>query len=153
MDAQDLAARDGPGSRVAAAMGLVGIMVGIVLILDPRGLLDAIFLGRAAPAAVAAFTYTDAFRARQAPVLLLLVMLNLPMLIAVLLNGRRTALMRRLDIGLGLATCAVLAWTILDGPALVAPSGDRTLKWFLALVVVFTLIDIGIKLYRERLRP
>lgn len=80
-------------------------------------------------------------------------MLNIPMLIAVIVNGRRfSAIMRRIEMELSLVTCAVLAWTVLDGPVFMAPSSDRTVKGFLVLIVAFTLIDIGIKLHRS-VRP
>ena len=133
-------------------MGVVGILCGLFVLLDPRWLLDVLFGGRAAPAAYEAFTYTDTFRQRQAPFLLVLILLNVPLFVAVIVNGRWPAILRRIEIGLGLVTCAVLTWTVLDGPVFMAPSSDRTVKFFLVLIVVFTLIDIGVKLYRS-VRP
>jgi hypothetical protein len=55
------------GGRAAMVMGLVGILCGTFVLIDPRWLLDVLFGGRAAPAAYEAFTYTAAFRQRQAP--------------------------------------------------------------------------------------
>jgi len=140
------------GGRTAMVMGVVGILCGLFVLLDPRWLLDVLFGGRAAPAAYEAFTYTDTFRQRQAPFLLVLILLNVPLFVAVIVNGRWPAILRRIEIGLGLVTCAVLTWTVLDGPVFMAPSSDRTVKFFLVLIVVFTLIDIGVKLYRS-VRP
>lgn len=79
-------------------------------------------------------------------------MLNIPMFITVIVKGRRPAMMRRIEMGLSLVLCAVLAWTVLDGPVFMAPSSDRTVKLFLVLIGVFTLIGIGIKLHRS-VRP
>jgi hypothetical protein len=140
------------GGRAALVMGVVGILCGLLVLIDPRWLLDVLFGSRAAPAAYEAFTYTDTFRQRQAPFLLVLIVLNIPLLITVIVKGRRSAIMRRIEVGLSLATCAVLVWTVLDGPVFIAPSSDRTVKFFLVLIVAFTLISIGIKLYRS-VRP
>ena len=68
------------------------------------------------------------------------------------MHGRWSAILRRIELGLSLVTCAALAWTVLDGPVFMAASSDRTVKFFLVLIVVFTLLDIGVKLYRS-VRP
>lgn len=140
------------GGRAAMVLGLVGILCGLFVLIDPRWVLDVFWGGRAAPAAYEALTYTDTFRQRQAPFLLVLILLNIPLFITVLVNGRWSAILRRLEIGLSLITCAALTWTVLDGPAFMAASSDRTFKFFLVLIVAFTLIDIGIKL-RRSVRP
>lgn len=140
------------GSRAGMVMGLVGIVCGIFVLTDPRWLLDVFWGGRAAPAAYEALTYTDTFLQRQAPWLLVLLMLNIPLFIAVIVKGRQSALMQRLEGGLSLVLCAVMAWTVLDGPVFLAPSSDRTVKFFLVLIVAFTLIYIGIKMHRS-VRP
>lgn len=55
--------------------------------------------------------------------------------------------MRLTEVALSLVTCAVLTWTVLDAPVFIARSSDRTIKFFLVLIVAFTLIGIGIKLH------
>lgn len=140
------------GSRAAMVMGLAGILCGIFILLDPRWVLDAFWGGRAAPAAYQALTYTETFRQRQAPWLLVLLLLNIPLFITVIVNGRRSALMRRMEVGLSLVLCAVMAWTVLEGPVFMAPESDRTAKFFLVLIVAVTLLGMGIKLYRS-VRP
>lgn len=140
------------GGRTAMVMGLVGILCGLFVLLDPRWVLELFWGGRAAPAAYEALTYTDTFLRRQAPFLLVLLLLNIPLFITVIVRGRWSALLRRLEMGLGLATSAVMVWTVVDGPIFIAPSGDRTAKFFMGLIVVFSLIAIGIELYRS-VRP
>lgn len=140
------------GSRAAIAMGLVGILCGLFVLIDPRWILDVFWGGRAAPAAYEALTYTDTFLQRQAPCLLVLILLNIPIFITVLVQGRWSAILRRIEMGLGLVDCAVMAWTVLDGPVFIAPASDRTVKFFLVLIVAFVLVDIGVKLHR-RVRP
>ena len=145
-------------SRTALGMGLLGTLCGLFVLTEPGWLLDVFYGGRAAPEAYAALTYTDAFRQRQAPCLLALIVLNVPILIATMainlgmVNGRWSATLRRIKGGLNLVLCAVLAWTVLDGPVFMAPASDRMVKGALVLIVAFTLIGMGVSLYRS-VRP
>lgn len=140
------------GGRVAVVMGIVGVLCGLFVLIEPRWVLDVFWGGRAAPAAYEALTYTETFRQHQAPWLLGLLVLNIPMWITVIVMGRWPALLRRIETGLVLVTCAAMAWTVLDGPVFMAPSSDRTAKFIMVLIVVFVLIDLGLKLYRS-VRP
>jgi hypothetical protein len=140
------------GGRGALAMGILGIVCGLYALAHPRWLLDFFWDGRAAPSAYAALTYADAFLQSQALWLLALLMLNIPVLVGVIVQGRWSPLTRRIHTCLGLVTCAAITWTIADGPLFVAPVSDRTAKLLLVLVVAFTLIDLGMKRYR-RVRP
>jgi len=97
-------------------------------------------------------TSTDTFLHRQGPCLLALILLNVPLLITVMINGHWSASMRRSELALALATRAVLAWTVLDGPVFTASSSDRTIRFFMAIIAVFTLIKLGIE-WRCRVRP
>jgi len=140
------------GGRAAMVMGIVGILCGLFVLVDPRWMLDFFWSGRAAPAAYEALTYTDTFLRHQAPFLLVLLLLNIPLLIVVIVKGRWSALLRRMEIWLGLVTCAAMAWTILDGPVFMASASDRAVKGFMVLITAFTLIYYGVKLHRS-VRP
>jgi hypothetical protein len=140
------------GGRVAMVMGIIGILCGLFVLIDPRWLLDVFWGGRAAPVAYEALTYTDTFCQRQGPFLFLLILMNLPLFIMVIVKGRRPAIIRRIEDGLSLVTCAAMAWTILDGPIFIASHSDQTAKFILALIIVFTLIALGVKQYRS-VRP
>jgi hypothetical protein len=137
------------GGRTALVMGIVGVVCGLSVLLDPRRLLDIVWGGQAAPAAYEALTYTDTFLQRQAPWLLVLILLNVPILITAIVSGRWPAALRRIQDGLSLVLCAVLVWTVLDGPVFIQPISDQTAKVFLVLIVAFTLIGFGIKLHRS----
>ena len=140
------------GGRTAMVLALAGIVCGLLVLLDPHRLLDVLFGGRAAPAAYEALTYTETFRSRQGPWLLGLLLLNIPMFLTVIVQGCWSALMRRLELGLSLVTCAVLAWVVSDGPVLLTPVSDRTAKFFLVLIAASVLLNIAIQLHR-RVRP
>ncbi len=51
-----------------------------------------------------------------------------------------------------LLTCAVLTWTIVDGPVFMTERSDNTAKLLVALIVAFTVIHLAIRAYR-RVRP
>jgi len=138
-----------PGGRAAMVMALLGILCGLAVLIDPRWVLELLFRGQMAPAAYDALTYTETFRHRQAPSLLVLLALNIPLLITVIVSGRWSAMMGRIDTGLRLLTCAMLGWIVLDGPVFIASGSDQMIKFFMAVIATVTLIDLGIKLHRS----
>ncbi len=140
------------GGRATHALGMVGILCGLFVLLDPTWILDFFWGGRAAPSAYEALTYTDTFRARQAPWLLGLLLLNIPLFLAVILSGRWSAMLRRVETLQTLALCGVMAWTVADGPVFNAPTSDRMVKSLLVLIVIVTLGTLAIQQYR-RVRP
>lgn len=140
------------GGRASVVMGLFGIVFGAYVLVNPHWVLDFFWGGKAAPVAYQALTYTDSFLQRQAPVLLALIMLNIPLNLAVVMSGRRSATVRRIEFWLSLLMCAAMAWTVADGPILMTPSGDQTAKALLAIIVAWVLISMGLKLYRS-VRP
>lgn len=140
------------GGRAAQVLGMVGILCGLFVLLDPTWILDFFWGGRAAPSAYEALTYADTFRARQAPWLLGLLLLNIPLFLAVIVSGRWSAMLRRVETVLNLVLCGVMAWTVADGPVFNAPTSDRMVKFFLVLIAVVTLVILAIQQYR-RVRP
>jgi hypothetical protein len=84
--------------------------------------------------------------------LFVLLTLNIPLMITVIVNGHWSVITRRIEIGLGLLTCAAMMWAVLDGPVFMARASDGLVKSLLVLITVFTLINYGIKLHRS-VRP
>ncbi len=140
------------GGRATMVLALIGILCGLFVLLDPRWVLDVIWGGRAAPAAYQALTYTETFRNRQAPWLLALLLLNVPIYLTVIVIGRWTAGIRRIETLFAFVTCAALVWTVVDGPVFMAATSDKTVKFFLVLIVAFTLIHFGVQWHR-RVKP
>ena len=139
-------------NRIAMAAGIVGILCGVFVLIEPRWLLDVVWQGGAAQEAYTALTYAEPFRHRQAPILLVLLLLNIPMLTAAILGGRWSVNMRRMETALSLITCGVMLWTVLDGPVFMADSSDSTVKFVMVVIVAITLINFGIQAFR-RVRP
>ena len=137
------------GGRAAMMMALVGMLCGLYVLIEPRWALDFFWGGRAAPAAYQALTYTDAFRQHQAPWLLALLLFNIPVFIAVIVKGRWTTTLRRIETGSSLVTCAVLAWTVMNGPVFMTPVSDGTAKFLVVLIIAFTLIAMAVKSHKK----
>lgn len=140
------------GGRVGMVFGIIGILFGAFILLEPSRVLDFFWNGKAAPAAYAALTYTDAFLQLKAPLLFALILMNVPLIVFVMIQGRWSAGMRRLETIMVLINCAVMMWAVLGGPIMMTSISDRTAKFFLLLIVVVTLIDLGVKLLR-RVKP
>lgn len=137
------------GGRTALVMGVFGIICGIFLVINPSWILDFFWNGKAAPAAYHALTYTESFLQLQAPILLIQMLLNIPLYIAVIIKGRWTNSLRRLEMILGLANCATIVWTIAGGPILMSPHSDSVAKLMMALIVVFTLLMMAIEKFKS----
>ncbi|WP_158549227.1 hypothetical protein [Lysobacter silvisoli] len=138
-----------PGGRAAMVLGLIGIVLGIAAMLEPRWILDLFWGGRAAPAAYEALTYTDTFRQRQGPVLLLLVLFNVPMLLIAIARGRWPASLQRMQWVLTPLTCAAMLWTVFDGPMMMTDRSDSVAKFCLAVIAAISLIDVAVKAVRK----
>lgn len=138
--------------RTGLVMAVLGIFLGVYLLVDARRVLEVVWGGRIAPAALEALTYTDTFRQLQGPWLLGLLLLNVPLLITVIVQGRWSATLRRLETALCLLTCAAMVWTVLDGPVFITPMSDQTAKALMSLIVVLTLIGLGFRWWRT-VRP
>lgn len=139
-------------NRIAMAAGIVGILCGVSVLIEPRWLLDVVWQGRAAQEAYTALTYAEPFRHRQAPILLALLLLNIPMLTAAILGGRWSVNMRRMETALSLITCGVMLWTVLDGPVFMADNSDSTVKFAMIVIIAITLGNFGVQAFR-RVRP
>lgn len=134
-----------PVNRSALAMGVIGILCGVYLLANPAWLLDVFLGGRAAPIAYEALSYTDTFRQRQAPWLFGLLLLNVPILIALIVKGRWSTTLHRLYDVHGVLLCAVAAWALFGGPIFRASASDSAIKLALLLTLVWTLILYGLR--------
>ena len=140
------------GSRASLVLAIIGILCGLFILVQPTWLLDVVWGGRAAPVAYQALTYTDTFLHRQAPWLFLLLLLNVPMFLVVIVQGRWTPRMRRIETIGTLLLCAVMTWAVLDGPIFRTQASDEMTKVLLVLITVVSLASVAIGEYR-RVRP
>ncbi|MGH8049267.1 MAG: hypothetical protein ACREPB_01255 [Arenimonas sp.] len=142
------------GGRLGMVMGLIGIVFGLYVLAEPRWVLDVVWGGHAAPVAYQALTYTDSFLQLQGPILFALILFNIPFFIAVIVKGKHTPLLRRVETASSLVTCAVMVWVILDGPIFMTATSDGTTKLLMLLIVIVSLLMMAIEMYRNvRPRP
>ena len=140
------------GGRAAVALALFGMICGYLVLIFPLWLFEAIFDGRVAPALRDSFTYTDRFLQRQAPWMLGLMLANVLLWLAVMIQGRWPPLLRHVETVLSLIFCAVMFWTVFDGPVFVGTASDQTARFFLLVIALLSLVLVGMSLYRK-VRP
>ena len=137
------------GGRWLLLLGIAGIALGLYVLWNPRVVLDFAWQGHAAPIAYQALSYTDHFLGRQAIPLFVLLALNIPLLLAAFVAGRWTPLLQRIESVHGLVLCAVMAWTVFDGPVMGTASSDTVARSLLAMITLFTLLTYGVRHLRR----
>ena len=98
------------------------------------------------------FAFDGAFLRERAPWLLPIWAGHFGVHVAAFVQGRWTALTRRLGLAFSLAISVLLAWFIAAGPVFAAKATDEAAKGLTALVVAFSLIAAAVSLYREQRR-
>lgn len=143
---------DGVGNRGLLVVAVVAILCGVSVLVAPAYFIDAALGGRAPPAVIEAFTYTDTFRQRQGIVLLVLILAYVPLMAVAIVSGRKLPLLRHAETALALLICAAMAWTIASGPIFLGDESDRTAKALMLPILAWSLFEIGRQWYR-RVRP
>jgi hypothetical protein len=136
-------------SRSGRIAALAFFVAGTVVLVNAAWLLEQ--LG-AAPQAVAALTFDREFARLRGPLVLALMIAGLVHHLVVTIHGRWRSVTRQLELALGFSTCAVLTWVLFAGPVYPDPDSDRTAKFWVAIIVALSLIDLMFKA-RRMLRP
>jgi len=139
-------------NRIGHSVVLVCFAFGLFVIANPGWMLDELFAGRAAPAAYDAFAYSAEFARARGPWLLGLILASFALQIAVIVQGRWRALTRRIEIAFAIAITFILVWSVVGGDIFDAQRTDAFAKFILGFIILFSLIDIGVKLYRGVVR-
>ena len=132
-------------NRVGWSAALVFFVAGTFTLVFAQPLLDLV-TGGGAPGVL---TYDETFARRIAPWLLTLMVTHLVFLGVLVVKGRWTARLRRIDAALGLAICGAMTWAIVAGPVYTARPADQTVKGISTLIVLVTLVDLAVKLLRR----
>jgi hypothetical protein len=133
-------------NRVGWSAALVFFVAGTLTLVFAQPLLDLVSGGRAA----GVLTYDETFARRIAPWLLALMVTHLLFFGVLIVNGRWTARLRRVDAALSVAICGVMTWAIVAGPVYTAQPTDDLVKGVSALIVLVSVVDLAVKLYRRR---
>lgn len=137
------------GSRATLALGLVGIVCGLLVLVQPVRLLEIVLGGQVPDAARQALAYVDDVWRGPMAVLLGLVALNVPLLLWVMVAGQWSAALRRVETALALATCAVMAWTVFAGPVFASAAADKTFRFALVMLIALIAWQQGARLYHR----
>jgi hypothetical protein len=137
------------GGRASLVMGILGIICGLAILIEPTGLLELFWGNQVAPVAYDALTYSETFRERQGPILFVLLLLNIPIMISGVSSGYWTVNVRRLALPLEVAVCAVMVWTVLDGPVFIAAVSDSFTKLVLVVIVLSVVMFRAVQFYRQ----
>jgi hypothetical protein len=133
-------------NRVGWSAALVFFVAGTCTLVFAQPLLDLV-TGGGAPGVL---TYDETFLRRRAPWLLSLMVLHLLFLGVLIVNGRWTTRLRRIDAVLSLAVCGVITWVLLAGDVYTAAATDEAAKGITALIVLVSVADLAVKLLRRR---
>jgi hypothetical protein len=133
-------------NRVGWSAALVFFVAGTCTLVFAQPLLDLV-TGGGAPGVL---TYDETFLRRRAPWLLSLMVLHLLFLGVLIVNGRWTTRLRRIDAALSLAVCGVITWVLLAGDVYTASATDEAGKGITALIVLVSVADLAVKLLRRR---
>lgn len=140
----------GDVSRSGRIAALAFFATGTVVLVNAAWLLER--LG-AAPQAVQALTFDPEFARFRGPLVLALMIAGLVHYLVVTIHGRWRPTTRNIEVTLGLLTCAVLTWALFAGPVYQSPEADRTVKFWVAVIVAASLIDLLVKARRLLHQP
>ena len=136
-------------NRWAWGLALVFFSLGLYILSEPGRILDWMFGGEAAPSAYEALSYAPDFYPMPAIPLFALLIANLLLYIPLIVSGRWTSLLRRLDIVFSFLICTMLVWIMAAGQIFAVASVDDFVKFIILLIVVGSVIDKGLELERE----
>jgi hypothetical protein len=134
-------------NRGALAFGLAWFVIGVAVVVSLPWLVP--HLPGALPRVLA--LDPDFLRIRAWPVLPLWTA-SFAILACVLVQGRWSPLMRKLEIVSSAAFIALLLWWVTAGRMFQATPTDQGARGILALIVVIMLVDLGVRLQRGRTR-
>ncbi len=134
-------------NRGALAFGLAWFVIGVAVVVSLPWLVP--HLPGALPRVLA--LDPDFLRIRAWPVLPLWAA-SFAILACVLVQGRWSPLMRKLEIVSSAAFIALLLWWVTAGRMFQATPTDQGARGILALIVVIMLVDLGVRLHRGRTR-
>lgn len=133
--------------RGAMMLGLCGFALGVSVLVCLPWATDAL------PGPLQqAFRLDAAFLHQRAWPVLLLWPASFAVRMMVLVQGRWSLLMRRLDTALSLLFLAVMIWWLAAGDIFLAKPTDDVTKAALGFVTVVVVVELALRLYRRRLR-
>ena len=137
-----------PDPDQVSRLGMIGLilLIGVAMEIyaDPQRTF-AMLTGN--PQLGAWLQYDAGFRSQRMPWLFVVWVAQAAMLAVLAIRGRWTPLLRQVDLAIAGATIVLIAW-FRSGPIMSEPTADQTARAFLAMIALFLLIGLGLKVYR-----
>jgi hypothetical protein len=92
--------------------------------------------------------YDPVFRAERMPWLFVVWIGQAAMLAVLAIRGRWTPLLRQVEIAISVLTIVLIAW-FRSGAVMADATADQTAKAFMAMIGLFLLIEVAVKIYRR----
>ncbi|MET0654052.1 MAG: hypothetical protein ABWX88_04450 [Pseudoxanthomonas sp.] len=134
-------------NRGAMAFAMLGLVIGATLMICLPWIVHR--LPGALPQVLA---FDPSFLHQRAWPAVMLWLGNLLLWMAAFSAGRWTRRLRRIEIALGLAFVALLAWWLAAGDMFLAKATNDGARAALALVILIVVMDLAYRLYRRRTR-
>jgi hypothetical protein len=99
-----------------------------------------------------ALSFAPDFLATRAPLVLLLWAAGVSLLVMLIVEGRWRDLTRRVDVGIKIAACILMAWFVFGGRVFMSDAADQTVKGALVLIILLVVGQIALHLWRLRNR-
>ena len=129
-------------NRPGAVAALAAWSLGFVILMQPVHAFDLLWGGQAPAALRQAFAFDESFIQTRAPILWLVLGASLVLYAWAAIEGRWRKLTRQLGLALSAVLCLVSVWVIIGGDIFQSDTANQTMKFAMALIAGFTLIDI-----------
>jgi hypothetical protein len=139
-------------NRFGTASALVFFIAGTATLVNPGAALNFVSGGRLSQSAYAAFAYDPDFVRLRGPALLAVIAAQLVLMLVTLVRGRWEPATRRVYLVLNIVMCAVLIWVLVGGNTFSQSPTDQMMKAAIALTVLFVLVDLVLRIRRQRQR-
>ena len=139
-------------NRPIWVIAIAFFLLGTIWLTNPAQFVEQLTGGKLARDFYNTLIYDDTFRRWRLPVLLALVTAHLILYIVLVARGRWQPITRWLDIIFSASGLAFLFWSLAAGRIFQSEIGDRIVRSAMLLIAVFVVVDIAMKIYRERSR-
>ena len=139
-------------NRPLWVVALAFFVLGTIWLTNPAQFVEQITSGRLARSFYDVLIYDDTFRRWRLPILLVILTAQLMVYAVLIARGRWQSITRWLDIALSASGMAFLFWSLAEGRIFQSEISDRVVRGAMLLIGLFVLLDIAMKIYRERAR-
>jgi hypothetical protein len=140
-------------NRLGAVAALAAWALGFLILMQPVASFDLLWGGQAPAALRHAFAYDETFTRERAPLLWITIGAGLLVYAWATVEGRWRKLTRRIDLAIAASIGLASMWIIMAGAIFVAAPTNQAMKFWMALIAGFMLLDVWRRIGEERGEP